>query len=364
MSEQEMPIVVTAIARAEVEGFIASTLFAQGWSVVFRAIDWQSLEEFVTEKSTDLSSTLLIYGSDLPGITKEKVNQLSSKFNQVIGFATNTTEEFADLKKAPLISADLVSLVRSFIRTPMLREFVPALNQIRRAKIFAVGSAGTYTGCTLIALNLAMELSTQGKSTLLIDANFRALSIFDLLSMRSSETDPTWKSIAPNLAVFEVTQAQAIEIEALMFRTGKEFDHVIIDLGSIAGLSNRLTDRRWTSTMTTWSCDHADELIVVSRPDLLGVSRLQKVIELLAQTSIRAKISFVMNMKSSGKKGEAEQSKFLTVTSPMKPFRVRSINTDIRAVLAAQVERATLIEVNERSAVRKSIAELASELSS
>jgi hypothetical protein len=48
----------------------------------------------------------------------------------------------------------------------------------------------------------------------------------------------------------------------------------------------------------------------------------------------------------------------------MKPFRVRSINTDIRAVLAAQVERATLIEVNERSAVRKSIAELASELSS
>ena len=359
-----MPIVVTAIARAEVEGFIASTLFAQGWSVVFRAIDWQSLEEFVTEKSTDLSSTLLIYGSDLPGITKEKVNQLSSKFNQVISFATNTTEEFADLKKAPVISADLVSLVRSFIRTPMLREFVPAQNQIRRAKIFAVGSAGTYTGCTLIALNLAMELSTQGKSTLLIDANFRAPSIFDLLSMRSSETDPTWKSIAPNLAVFEVTQAQAIEIGALMFRAGKEFDHVIIDLGSIAGLSNRLTDRRWTSTMTTWSCDHANELIVVSRPDLLGVSRLQRVIELLAQTSIRAKISFVMNMKSSGKKGEAEQSKFLTVTSPMKPFRVRSINTDIRAVLAAQVERATLIEVNERSAVRKSIAELASELSS
>jgi MinD-like ATPase involved in chromosome partitioning or flagellar assembly len=209
-----------------------------------------------------------------------------------------------------------------------------------------------------------MELSTQGKSTLLIDANFRAPSIFDLISMRNTETDPIWKTVAPNLAVFEVTQTHATEIDAIMLRAGKEFDYVIIDLGSIAGLSNRLTDRRWTSTMTTWSCDHADELIVVSRPDLLGVSRLQKVIELLAQTSIRAKISFVMNMKSSGKKGEAEQSKFLTVTSPMKPFRVRSINTDIRAVLAAQVERATLFEVNERSAVRKSIAELASELSS
>jgi len=363
MSEQEMPIVVTAIARAEIEGFIASTLFAQGWSVVFRAIDWQSLETFAKEKSTDLSSTLLIYGSDLPGISKEKVTQLSSKFSQVIGFATNTSEEFGDLKQAPEIAADLVSLVRSFIRTPMIREFAQAQNQIRRAKVFAVGSAGTYTGCTLIALNLAMELSTQGKSTLLIDANFRAPSIFDLLSMRSSEIDPTWKSIAPNLALFEVTQAQATEVDSLMFRAGKEFDCVIIDLGSIAGLSNRLTDRRWTSTITTWSCDYADELIVVSRPDLLGVSRLQKVIELLNQTSIRAKINFVMNMKSSGKKGEIEQSKFLTLISPMKPFRVRSINTDNRAVLAAQDERATLIEVNERSALRKSIAELASELS-
>lgn len=358
-----MPIVVTAIARADIEGFIASTLFAQGWSVIFRAIDWQSLEEFATEKSTGLNSTLLIYGSDLPGISKEKVAQLSSKFSQVIGFATNSAEEFSDLKQAPVISADLVSLVRSFVRTPMLREFSQAINQARKAKIYAVGSAGTYTGCTLIALNLAMELSTQGKTTLLIDANFRAPSIFDLLSMRSSETDFIWKSIAPNLAVFEVTQAQATEVDALMFRAGKEFDYVIIDLGSIAGLSNRLTDRRWTSTVTTWSCDHADELIVVSRPDLLGVSRLHKVVELLAQTSIRAKISFVMNMKSSGKKGEAEQAKFVTLTSPMKPFRVRSISTDIRAVLAAQDERATLIETNERSALRKSIAELASELS-
>ncbi len=358
-----MPIVVTAIARPDIEGFIASTLFAQGWSVVFRAIDWQSLEEFATKKSTETSSTLLIYGSDLPGISKEKIKQLSSKFSQVIGFATNTAEEFADLKQAPVIAADLVSLVRSFVRTPMLREFSQSINQIRRAKIYAVGSAGTYTGCTVIALNLAMELSTQGKTTLLIDANFRAPSIFDLLSMRSSETDPTWKSIAPHLSVFEVTQGQATEVDALMLRAGMEFDYVIIDLGSIAGLSNRLTDRRWTSTITTWSCDYADELIVVSRPDLLGVSRLHKVIELLTQTSIRAKISFVMNMKSSGKKGEAEQAKFLTLTSPMKPFRVRSISTDNRAVLAAQDQRASLIETNERSAVRKSIAEMASELS-
>lgn len=363
MSEQVMPIVVTAIARADIEGFIASTLFAQGWSVKFRAIDWQSLEDFATKDPAELSSTLLIYGSDLPGISKERVQHLSSKFSQVIGFAANSDEQFAELKQAPTVAADLVSLVRGFVRTPMLRELNQRPNQIRRAKVTALGSAGTYTGCTLVAMNLAMELSVQGKSTLLIEANFRAPSIFDLLSMRSTEADLEWKSIAPNLAIFEITQSHATEVDALMFRAGKEFDQIIIDLGSISGLSNRLTDRRWTSTITTWCCDHADELIVISRPDLLGASRLHKVVELLAQTSIRAKISFVMNMKSSGKRGEVEETKFLAITSPMKPVRIRSINKDARAVLAAQDERATLIETNERSTVRKSIAELASELS-
>jgi enoyl-[acyl-carrier-protein] reductase (NADH) len=54
----------------------------------------------------------------------------------------------------------------------------------------------------------------------------------------------------------------------------------------------------------------------------------------------------------------------MAMTSPVKPMRVKSINKDSRAMLAAQDERATLIETNERSTVRKSIAELASELSS
>jgi len=364
MSEQVMPVVITAIARTDIEGFIASTLFAQGWSVTFRAIDWQSLETYARNNASDLGSTLLIYGSDLPGISKEKVQALSTQFSQVIGFATNADENFSHLNQAPVNAADLVSLVRGFVRTPMLREMSHVTKLPRRAKVFAIGSAGTHTGCTLIAMNLAMELSVEGKTTLLIDANFRAPSVFELLSMRNTESDLLWKTVAPNLAIFEITQAQAAETETLMMRAGKEFDYVVIDLGSIAGLSNRLTDRRWTSTTTTWSCDLADQLIVISRPDLLGVSRLQKVIELLAQTSIKAKLSFVMNMKTSGRKGEVELAKFMAMTSPVKPIRVRSINKDSRAVLAAQDERATLIETNERSAVRKSIAELASELSS
>jgi Flp pilus assembly CpaE family ATPase len=71
-----------------------------------------------------------------------------------------------------------------------------------------------------------------------------------------------------------------------------------------------------------------------------------------------------MNMKSSGKRGESEEAQFLKSTTALKPIRIRSIAKDSRAVIAAEDEHATLVEISERSNVRKSIAELARELKS
>jgi Mrp family chromosome partitioning ATPase len=230
--------------------------------------------------------------------------------------------------------------------------------------VIAVGSAGSYTGCTMLSMNLAMELSILEKSTLLIEGNYRAPSIAAYLAMRNINSDSEWKNIAPNLALVEIDQEHAGKIDEFMDRAAREFEYIVIDLGSISGLSNRLTDRRWTSTMTTWCCDQADELMIVSRADQLGAHRLNQVIELLHSTSVRASLSFVMNMKSPGKRGENEQAKFLTSTTALKPIRVRSISKDSRAIAAAEDEHATLVEINVRSNVRKSIAELARELES
>jgi hypothetical protein len=71
-----------------------------------------------------------------------------------------------------------------------------------------------------------------------------------------------------------------------------------------------------------------------------------------------------MNMKSSGKRGEREESKFLSCVTVLKPVRIRCIAKDSRAIVAAEDEHATLVEINVRSNARKSIAELASELKS
>ena len=366
MSEREMPIVITAISSSETESFVASTLFAQGWSVVFRAIDWDSLDQYLSSNPEASKSALLLFASDLPGITVEKAAALSFRTRQSIGFnSTNhNSAGLLNLLEIPATATDLVSLVRGFVRAPLLRSHGNTFRQQRKSHVIALGSAGSYTGCTVVALNLAMELSLTGKATLLIDANFRAPSVAAYLAIRNIRNEGIWKNIAPNLSVAEIDQELSQQINEIMAKATSEFEYVVIDLGSISGLSNRLTDRRWTSTMTTWCCDQADELMIISRSDALGLHRLHQVIELIQQTSIRAGLSFVMNMKIAGKRGEMAESKFLSSVTPLKPLRIRSIASDPRAISAAIEENATLYEINERSSMRKSIAGLASELKS
>ena len=55
-----MPTVITAIANSEAEGFVAGTLYAQGWNVVFRAIDWASLHSYLEANSTIAANAQLL----------------------------------------------------------------------------------------------------------------------------------------------------------------------------------------------------------------------------------------------------------------------------------------------------------------
>lgn len=364
MSNQELPVVITAIADAQFESFVAGTLFAQGWSVIYRAIDCQALENYCTSNPESAASALLIFAPDLAGISPEFIAEVTPRVKQIVGFSSGQESDdvFGNLHKNPTSITDLVSVVRGLVRAPMLRQTSQVSRQSRKSHVIAVGSAGSDTGCTTIALNLAMELSVLEKSTLLVDANFRAPSIAALIAIRNVQSDAGWRNIAPNLAVAEITQAEASSIDSFMEKATANFDNIVIDLGSISGLSNRLTDRRWTSTMTTWSCDQGDELMIIARPDLLGIHRLEQVSNLLERTSIRSALSFTLNMRSPGKKGEDEEAQFLTIATRLRPLCVRVIGRDVRAAALALEQKATLIEVNQRSSLRKSIAKIASEI--
>ena len=365
MAEIPTPVVITAIADPEFEGFVASTLFGQGWSVIFRALDIESLEKFISEECATIAP-LLITSPDLLGITPDRLAALEVKVSRVFSYLPTSGEGmgFRDLLPRPGSAHDLISLVRGNMRSPMIALGGKSRALPRRAKVIALASAGNSTGCTSIAINLAMELSLLEQKTLLIDSHTLSPAVAILLDQRNLHIHSTWKTIAPMLSACEVSRESVYAIHGALESAMNEFDYIIIDLGVIGDLAMVLSDRRWTSDIALWSCDQADELWITATPDLVGEQRLRTLTAHFEKMAIRAKLGFLLSKRAPGRKGEGEESKFLAIVTPLRPHSVMMMPLDERAILQAQAARATLSEVNERSPLRKAIAALAGELAS
>ena len=365
MPEISLPLIVTAIANSDLEGFIAGTLFSQGWNVIHRAVDVQSLDSFLDRTSEDREKITLIYSPDLPGLTSEWVASHHGLFRQVIGFSKDPEDQksFLGLHETPPDETELLHIVRSFVRAPLLRPRTGPDAPGRRAKVIALGTPSGSTGCTTVAINLAMELSILGHETLLLDADARRPSVAVLLSQHKLDAELDSRSISPHLSLSEFTQSRVSQFPELLDGFMEKFDFLIIDLGSIEAVSDSLTDRRWTSTLIHWSCEKADELWILGRADVLGLYRLKSLVENFTQISIRAKVSVLLNMRVSGKKGDQRETLFLASVASLMPQRIYSLPRDSRSTTKAEDDRATLMEIDEKGTLRKSIARIAVEVS-
>ena len=365
MPEISLPLIVTAIANSDLEGFIAGTLFSQGWNVIHRALDVQSLDGFLDRPPKDRENVTLIYSPDLPGLTSEWISSHLGLFRQVVGFSPNPDDQksFLGLHDTPLDETELLNIVRSFVRAPLLRPWTEPGARGRRAKVIALGTPSGSPGCTTVAINLAMELSILGHETLLLDADARRPSVAVLLSQHKLDADLDSRSISPHLSLSEFTQSRVSQFPELLDGFMEKFDFLIIDLGSIEAVSDSLTDRRWTSTLIHWSCEKADELWILGRADVLGLYRLKSLVENFTQISIRAKVSVLLNMRVSGKKGDQRETLFLASVASLMPQRIYSLPRDSRSTTKAEDDRATLMEIDEKGTLRKSIARIAVEVS-
>jgi hypothetical protein len=364
MAEIELPVIITAIANSELEGLVAGTLFSQGWSVIYRALDVSSLTLFFQGIADQDLNSLLIYSPDLPGITPEVIEVFRSSARQVIGFANDPTiaKSYTGIFPTPTDATELVSLIRGFMRAPLLRSKSMHLLTKRRARVIALGAPSGSTGCTTVAINLAMELSLLGHEVLLVDGDVRRPSIAPLLDLRSLNGEERWRTIAPHFCAGELTRERTQNLNEYMNEAGDSFDVVIIDLGELEDIGDSLTDRRWASSVVHWSCDNADELWFLGKVDILGIHRMEALVQALSQISIRARVSVLFNMKPNGRRKENHEALFITSTAALRPERILALPRDTRAVIKAEEERATLFEVDDRSALRKAISKMAVEV--
>ena len=366
MAEIAPPMVVTAIANTEFEGFVAGTLFSQGWNVVFRALDIASLTTFIDADLFQSRNVVLLYSPDLPGISSELVFSFLGTVRQVVGFSADVSadQEYVGLFGIPHDASELLNLVRGFVRAPLLRSTSVATKKKRRARVIAIGSSSGSPGCTSLAINLAMELSVTGRDSLLLDADVRHPSVAPLLSLHKLDAEHSSRTIAPHLNVSEFNRERVPELEEYLDDLFGKSDFAVVDLGSIQGISDSLTDRRWTSSMINWSCEQADDLWLVGKSDVLSIHRLELLVRDFSQLTIRAKLSIALNMNSRGRKGKIREDLFLAAAAPLRPQTVFTLPRDVRSMTRAEEERATLLEIDDRSPLRKSIARMAVELSS
>jgi len=365
MANLNTPNIVTAIADSNFEGSLSSNLHSQGWDIIARAVDFASLTSFLAENQEAGRASILIYAPDLPDFTAQRLGELRASFKDVIGYGTESELKlFENLLPRPTDATELISQVRGIIR----REFrEPLISQYRsasaaRSKVIAIASAGSTTGATTLALNLAMESSLLEKRTLLIDGNSLEPSIAVALELRNLRADQSPRLISPLLWAYEVSEKKSAKFSELMTIAYSNFDLIIIDLGSISNLPAKLTDRRWNSGPLIWSCDNADELWISSRPDEIGRFRLLGLIRELAKTKIKAHLTFISNLEIPRRKSDQSNQELTAEIEELKPLNRFSVPRDNRAAAVAAASSACLSEASPKSNLRKSISRIASEL--
>ncbi len=364
MAEIALPVIITAISNSDQESFIAGTLFTQGWSVIHRAVDFDSLVEFTESNPEQASSALLLYSPDLNDFNASVFESITVNFRQIIGFASENTIRSIDdmLHEIPPTATQLATFIRGYVRSPLIRRLTPLVQSNKRARVIAISSAGSCTGASTLAINLAYELSLKEKKILLIDANLSEPNIAIYLDQRNLMAEELWRLSTPFLYVKELTRDRITEFDTLIEKANIEFDFIIIDVGTIQDLSSQLSDRRADSLVITWTGDHADDLWIIARPDYIGQMRFKRVAAILGRTSINSAITFVLNMRSSGRKGQEQEKAFLTTATTHKAQHLYVMPVDSRNTAISRDARATLAEVNERGILRKALTVIASEM--
>jgi Flp pilus assembly CpaE family ATPase len=348
--------VVTAIGDPEFESFVARTLHSQGWNVLFRAVDVLLLTQYL--KTSTTVKPVLIYSSDIQGLDSEFLSSISALIERSVGFAQPNTTEISNvlIERTQDVTA-LMAAIFNQGRAP-LRQQGLASKAARRSRVIAIAGANHGDGATFAAINLAIELNLQGKKVLLIDAHHHTPAIAITLRERNLHgSEPN--RVSPLLEVFELTRENAPTMSETLIEASSRIDFVIIDLGVIVATEDALTERRWQGAFSHWVLENADDLWFIASPRLMSSHSLQQFQNSAVARTLRTRVTYILNHRISGKRGDLQEEKFLSLVAPSHPYAIRVIPLDSRGVSAAEQERSILVESNPKGPLRKKYLELA-----
>lgn len=274
--------VITAIGDAEAEDYVAQLLFTQGWNIIYRAFDMNSLHEFLSSRSGGLR-TVLVYRRDLSEFDISIVDSFLSPSLTVIS-----------LDDIAMNSHLIMQHIRTHLRLPLIVHQPPRSQEIQERKkfetILVTGTAGA-PGRSTIAINLALENNLP-----ILDLDFRSPSIKYIIE-RSD---------------LGIPQLNLVEEKPREYRPN---ENAILDIGQLPPIGEMVNDRRWQAALMTSTVEVATKLIYVCKANGLSLIRLKKFIEEFPILLRKIPIIYVFNLAGNSREERAMERGFSKIVA-------------------------------------------------
>ena len=300
--------VITAIADADFEDFVAQLLFSQGWSIIFRAFDAQTLEEFLVSRRS--LRTVIIYKADLPGFKSDSIMDYE-----------NDPFTFISLDGSEQAAHAIMQKIRSQLRLPLVQSASPQLEQHESSdrkrgaasrltpKVFTItGSAGS-PGRTSIALALGSELSAKNSQRIgMIDADFRSPSLSKRLAKASSSL-----SLIPLDSTGKPRALPELESN----------ETAIVDLGALPSLGEAIHDRRWQGNLISSILESTTHLLYVVQSTDESLDELARFLKEFPILLRKIPITYICVLVGSSRELRQAEARFLALTTAENRFLIR-----------------------------------------
>ena len=332
--------VITAIGNPELEALISRTLFNSGNDIRLRAISFDEVIKFCEVDVSENERWVIVASSDLLGFNHREFIALQHE---------SLTCVLLDSTNVPTTSDAINALIATHIRAPMVHRASPP-----KRLVSAIGITGTMgsPGRTTLALNLASELS-ELQTVTLVDSDINNATLAYLLGLNDLKwSDEKRYTLSPNFHL--VTERE-------FSRDSLERDRrYIVDIGPVKNINEILTDRRSSGRHQAQWLESCSTLIYVVKADDRSLAHLEQFLLERRNLPARQEIIFVLNQLGNSRWFRSHEKTFKE-SAPGAKFL---LPLDHSVTERTRTQHTTLKEIAPRSALRRSIGEIARHIES
>jgi len=265
---------VTAIVDSELEARVAQLLFSHGNNIIFRALNQNSLLEFLT---THNSGFQIVYCQNFA--TMAFISKLIAKFPEI---------KFTQVK-SEFDPSELLTNLSQSLRQPLLRkqERLPNLISV----LGSFGSPGVSTVTNQIAARVA------GSTILHITGN----------------------TIRPRFN--SENRGEELLIKNLDFSISPTGSH-LLDAGSTKALTGSISDRRFSGQLLNWALNSSAKIIYVIKPDENGIATLSHFQSDYQNLISPPPVIYILNQQRFNAKARLINAQFLSLVSSQPNFQI------------------------------------------